>query len=321
MFKGILSLRGSTRFYFYHIVYKWEDALSAALNVPIKRINPVRKIFLQKSGDERVLRNNLKEDYYIAFVMNVESIRCYVDYNVIPIVLDVFSYTADKLYNATRECEVFYVTSYGIYEYLINEFKCENVKYIPQSCPDFYLKNFESNYVKYPIGNRKIDVLQYGRRNEKLHKWMLAYVEKHPDINYLYRRGNYKKTVYISTKYGTEIKASNRNNFNQLIDSGKIIFVSARGKDEKEGEINLEFVTPRIFEAVAAGCHIIGRYSDNKEKEIFGIDHVCRIPNSYENFEEYVEFMLENASIDEKSYKEFLTRNKISVRFKEYFGF
>lgn len=47
MLKGILSLRGATRYYFYHVIFEWENALSEVLSIPIKRMNPFRKLFLQ----------------------------------------------------------------------------------------------------------------------------------------------------------------------------------------------------------------------------------------------------------------------------------
>lgn len=319
MFKGILSLRCATRYYFYHILFEWEDALKESLNIPIKKINPVHKLVLQRMNKTGTIINNLHTDYYIAFLMNVESIKIYSGYNVIPIFCDVFSYTAEKLYYATRSCEIFYVTSYGMYEYLIEKFNCANVRYIPLTCPDSYIKNFELNYQDYPIQKRIIDVLQYGRRNEKLHSWMLTYVERHPETEYVYRHGNYKKTVYVSTKCKTMKKASSRKNFNELIHSSKIVFVSARGKDEKEGELKLDFVTPRIFEAIAAGCHVIGRYSDNKEKEIYGLEPICKIPDSYEEFEEYIGKLLRKETVNKDMYIEFLNKNKTSVRFINLF--
>lgn len=320
MLKGILSLRGATRYYFYHVIFEWEDALSETLNIPLKRMNPFRKILLQRRKKEVVLKNNTKEDYYIAFIMNVESLKIYSGYNVIPVICDVFRHTAEKLYNQTRDCEVFYVTGYGIYKYLKNNFKCNKVRYIPLTCPDFFLSEFEHNYKTYPIYNRTIDVLQYGRRNEKLHEWMCAYVKMHPDVDYLYRDGDYKCTTYVSTKSGRVYEAPSRSKLNQLMHSSKIAFVSARGKDEKEGELYLDFVTPRVFEVAAAGCHMVGRYSDNKEKEIYGLDLVCRIPESYEEFGKSLDELLKKHTVDEGAYKEFLNRNRTSVRFKEYFN-
>lgn len=319
MLKGILSLRGATRYYFYHVLFEWEDALSKSLNIPVKRMNPFRKILLQRRKKEEVLKSNTKEDYYIAFLMNVESTKIYSGYNVIPVICDIFSYTAEKLYNQTRDCEVFYVTGYGIFEYFTNDLKCKNVRYIPLTCPDFYLSEFEHNYKTYPIYNRTIDILQYGRRNEKLHEWMLTYVKTHPDVDYLYRDGDYKSTTYVSTKNGRIYKAFSRSSLNKLIHSSKIVFVSARGKDEKEGEQNLDFVTPRVFEVAAAGCHMIGRYSNNKEKEIYGLDSVCCIPESYEEFEQSIDELLKKNTVNGEAYREFLNKNRTSVRFNEYF--
>lgn len=319
MLKGILSLRGSTRYYFYHVIFEWEDALSKSLNIPIKRMNPFRKEFLQRRKKTGVLENNTREDYYIAFLTDVEAAKIYCGYNVIPIVCDVFSHTAKKLYNYTKDCEMFFVTGYGIYKYFKNDLKCKNVRYIPQTCPDFFLKDFAHNYETYPINGRTIDVLQYGRRNEKLHEWMLTYVKKYPDVDYLYRDGDYKHTTYISTKNRKIYKASSRSSLIQLIHSSKIAFVSARGKDEREGELNLDFITPRIFEVAAAGCHMVGRYSDNKEKEIFGLDAVCQIPGSYEEFEQSIDELLKRNTVNEEAYREFLNKNRTSIRFNEYF--
>lgn len=319
MQKGILSLRGATRYYFYHVIFEWEDALSESLNIPVKRMNPFRKVFLQRRKKEGVLKNNTREDYYIAIILRAELAKIYSGYNVVPVFCDVYSYTAEKLYEQTRDCEVFYVTGYGIYEYFVNDLKCGNVRYIPLTCPDFYLKEFEHNYKTCPIRNRTIDVLQYGRRNEKLHEWMLAYVKKYPDIDYLYRDGDYKRTTYVSAKNGKRYEAASRSSLNQLLHSSKIAFVSARGKDEKEEKLNLDFVTPRVFEVAAAGCHMVGRYSDNKEKEIYGLDAVCRIPGSYEEFEKAINELLVENTINEDAYREFLNKNRTSVRFREYF--
>lgn len=309
MVKGIISLRGATRFYFFQNVYEWEDAIQEVLGIPIKKVNPFRKIYLQHKNIEQIhLHNNQSEDTYLAYVMNVESAKLYIDYNCIPIFADVFTYTADKLAEITKDCQIFFVTSWNMYQYLKENCGCKNVRYTLLPVSDLLEKRI--------LINKKLDVVQFGRQNKKLHEWMLEYIKEFPDVEYIYREGNWKSVEYYSSKRGGIGEVKTREQFLEMLGATKVCLISARGKDEDEGEKGYEFITPRVFEAAAAKCQLIGRYSDGYDRQYCGLNKICSYPETYEEFRVALSEKLENFDrIDD--YQEFIDKNKASVRIKE----
>lgn len=309
MIRGIISLRGGTRFYFFQNVYEWEDAIQKVLGIPIKRMNPLKKIYLQhRKSDNIYLRNDLSKDVYLAYIVNVDSAKLYVDYNCVPIFADVFTYTADKLAEITKDCQMFFVTSWNMYQYLKNNCGCKNVYYTLLPVSDL-LEN------QIPI-DKKLDVVQFGRQNKKLHEWMLKYVEEYPNVEYIYREGNWKSINYYSTKRGSIGEIRTREQFKKMLGLTKVCLVSARGKDEAEGEKGYDFITPRVFEAAAARCQLIGRYSDGHDRQYCGLDEICSCPETYEDFREALSVKLKNYN-NTQGYQEFINKNKASIRIKE----
>ena len=56
---------------------------------------------------------------------------------------------------------------------------CRNVFFFPLSISD--------KYVSGNINSKTIDVIQFGRKNRKLHEYMLRICKKNPDIEYIYQ--------------------------------------------------------------------------------------------------------------------------------------
>lgn len=309
MIKGIISLRGGTRFYFFQNVYEWEDAIQKVLGIPIKKINPLKKAYLQRRKSNNIyLKNDLNKDVYLAYIMNVESAKLYVDYNCVPIFADVFTHTADKLVEITSGCQMFFVTSWNMYQYLKNNCGCNNVYYTFLPVSDLLEKQI--------IIDKKLDVVQFGRQNKKLHEWMLKYVKEYSDVEYIYREGNWKSVKYYSTRRGNIGEIRTREQFLKMLGLTKVCLISARGKDEAEGEKGYDFITPRVFEAAAAKCQLIGRYSDGYDYRHCGLDKICSCPETYEEFRATLSEKLKNFN-DTQGYEVFISKNKASVRIKE----
>lgn len=309
MLNRIISLKGSTRYYFFQTVYEWEDAIHKVLGLPITRMNPLRKLYYQhRDCSGFSLYNDLSKDNYLAFVMNVDSAKLYAGYSCVPVFLDVFTDTAPKLVEVTRNCQIFFVCSQNMYLHLKHDYGCANVRFIPQPVSDLLVE-------RAPV-KKQFDVVQFGRSNRKLHEWMLRYVEEYPNIEYIYRKEGWKSTGYYSTQKGEIGSVKTRRQFLGMLGATKVCLVSARGKDELEGDKGYDFITPRIYEAAAAKCQLIGRYSDNYDSECCGIRQVCSCPETYEEFRDALTDRLEHFDrLD--GYQEFIAQNLASKRVRE----
>lgn len=174
-----------------------------------------------------------------------------------------------------------------------------------------------NRYISEGVHDKDIDVIQLGRKNNKLHEYMLRYCKSHPEIQYVYQSADGSLT-YITTKGDNLGRFDKRSKYMEMLGRCKISLVSTPGCDNSRNWGGIDFFTPRFYESAAMYCHMIGRYTDNKEAEQIGVKMICSNIDGYEMFEEQINKCL---SIDNKvcvdAYKEFLYSNCTKVRFQE----
>lgn len=247
-----------------------------------------------------------KDDWNLIWVMNSNDIGLYTYRNSIPIFLDTPVKTVDMVLKATKSLPFFWVTCMDFFR-ILEAHGCTNAHYMPLSISDKYITDV--------VPEKKIDVLQFGRKNDLLHEWMLRYCREHDNVEYVYQTGNGTLT-YTSTVRGEIGRFDSRKEYMELMRSAKISLVSTPGCDENRDFGGVDFVTPRFYESAACYCQMLGRYTENEEVAQIGIKSICPNISNFEEFKRALALNLEN-DIDAEKYETFCRINCTSQRVKE----
>lgn len=297
----------------WDVVYEWEDQLSRELNIPIKNMysccgnirKKIRRIKRKLSvAQSRFHVDNIK-NVKLVWVMDAKIFKEYTYRNVVPIFLDFSVESVDEVIEATRNLPFFWVTSKGIFDVLISK-GVKNVYYIPLSISDKY-------YIK-RVPQKTIDVIQFGRKNKILHEYMLDYVKKNPNVEYVYQSEDGSLT-YTSTTRGNIGKFDNREEYMDLMSKCRVSLVSSPAVDEGKNFGGIDFITPRFYESAVHYCRMIGRYTENDEANIIKLRDVCKNIHNQEEFDNALTSMLkENNNAIFHAYNQFLEENVTSKR-------
>lgn len=308
MIGEVLSRAFSPAEKYRDVCYEWEEECAKYFDVPVRIVTPavsasakknpikliIKKLFpvvgVIKSRINLLRTPKLEQDINsplsLCFVMFPHEISAFYENNVMPIFLDIWSDNDFKFVAyITRKLRLFYVTSRDAYYRLKALSPKSNVRYMPLSVADKY---HSENFVSYR--NKYIDVFMPGRGNPILHQYMLRYAEEHPDIKYVYRRGNWECR---STDGTISLRADDRAGYMNILASSKVSIVGCSGIDNaREGSNGIRFVTPRFYESAILGCALIGRYPDNEEFRELHMSRYCPNITSYEHFCEALEHAL-----------------------------
>ena len=310
----ILSERNYQKWPSWAVVYEWEDIFSKELQCNIecignsfykRAVNILNGLFCKKGFFVKKYEygDGIKR---LIFVMEADKYYRLPMKNVIPVFLDFPVCMIDTIIRSTSQLPVFFVTCKDIYDLILDR-GITNVEYIPLSVPDIYVDD------SFP--EKTIDVIQFGRKDPVLHKYMLDYCNENAEVEYVYQTDD-GTMEYYSTKRGLIGKFVKRSEYIKLIGSAKISLVSSPGCDRKRkgrfGEI--DFITPRFYESAAMYCHMLGRYTDNSEADETGIKEICKNIYDYEDFCDSINEYLGNTVWDWSKQRLFIDRNKTSVR-------
>ena len=299
----------------WDVVYEWEDVMAEELDsdlVDLHRgsLGQVSRIIRKSFRKLNLAPNKFichGRKYKLAWIMDARIYKEYTYHNIIPIFLDFGLNMVDEIVNATNNLPFYWVTSFAIYKELRK--KTNRVHYLPITVADKWIKKI--------VPQKQIDVIQFGRKNDILHKYMLNYCKAHPDIEYIYQTGDGTLT-YTSSTRGIIGKFETRDSYMDMIAKSKISLVSTPGIDKSKDFGGIDFFTPRFYESAAHYCHLIGRFPDNEEAEYIGINEVCSNIDSEKEFIDTVDYMLQQSNRDNLyKYEHFLKENRTSNRLKE----
>lgn len=296
------------------IVYEWEDELAKGLDSKIINIYPlsmgtqfnkIRKALRKAGLAPKMFEYKPGVQCKLQWIMDAKIYQDYTGKNIIPIFLDFSVDMIDTIIVATSELPWFWVTNEDIYR-MLQQKNCRNVYFEPLSIPDKYITN------KCP--DKDIDVIQFGRKNNILHEYMLQYCKRNPSVEYVYQTEDGSLT-YISTIKGNIGRFDSRIEYMHLMSRCKISIVSTPGIDKGKDFGGIDFVTPRFYESAANFCHMIGRFTDNDEAKRVFLGDVCQNINTYSEFNKAISCCL-NIDCKEniKRYKRFLEENATSKR-------
>lgn len=313
---GCISERLHQHWPSYFVVYEWEDVF-AQNGIKIKCqsrlsafINKVmNKVFKGKlnNGKVKYFRYNKKQVDFV-WVMNAASYKKFAKKGYVPIFLDFAVNMVDEICQATKYLPFYFVTCLDIYNILKSK-GSENVYYIPLSISDKYFTE--------SVPEKSVDVIQFGRKNSILHEYMMRYCNDHPQVEYVYQSGDGSLT-YESTTRGNIGRFDKRKDYFDLMASCRVSLVSSPGKDSSRDFGGIDFITPRFYESAINYCYMLGRYTENEESKLIGIDKVCPHIESYDEFEKNMDMYLKDKDFSKTyEYKEFIKNNVTSKRLEE----
>lgn len=270
--RSIVTTRNKTNWPTWQMVHEWEDILARILAVPLRQI-----------GEPLMLpdRSCLPENYDLIFLQLASELRYYSgNTQLIPIVMDLWRENFAEFVQQAPCFKLVFVTNLQAFRELSS--LVPNLRHLPFSLADQYL-NCSST-------TKDFDIIQYGRRNPLLDKFMACLLEKHPDIHYVTTEAfeDEKKVRLYSNKLGCIGESDSRSRFMDIVSRSRISLVSTVGMDDSRDTGGIDPVSPRFIESLAAGCHLVGRIPDNEEFATTGIGRLCHHVETYPQFESTV---------------------------------
>jgi len=318
----ILTNRRYFHDFWWQIVYEWEDCLSDQLKAPLlhnlvanRWINyPWAKLV----GSAAAIPTTRKPAF--AFVVKPFLFEDNVagKENIIPAIIDWWLQSdADikKFEERYHNNPAVLITNKQAFDFLKSKQVDVNLLHWPLSLPDKY--SFQPHEKKY-------DCVLVGRPSVVLKDWMLQYSKTHPDFTYVYndRVARRKMLNYVTSK-GEVIGDgfSSRSSFFELLRAARVGLYSTPSIDKDKQTFNgldsngFDQVTPRIFEYIAAGCHVLARYPENADTEYFQLRSIAPHIATYDEFESRMDFARANP-VDSKAYVEWLSHHYTSTRIR-----
>ena len=331
---AILSTRSYLNAPLYHLIYEWEDDLAERLAIPILDSLPLfrkllinrfsRKLLTGAGGNILDSANNLIETanvfrpsngYYLAFELGVNTMPNFsTSSKAIPALIDLWKQTDlaafERIY---QRCPLVLISSLEAVEYLKSKDCQLNIAHFPLSLSDRYKAAPGVLYKK------EYDILLAGRldirTSQILRDYLQIFVEKYPDVEFLYQQEVDGEFYYSSSKRGVIGKFQSREDYIKLLRASKISFYSTPGMDggdKRTGGFNP--VTPRYLELLSAQCLLLGRYPDNEETRFYELNKVCPNVTSYAQFEAIMLHYLKQESAPLDLYRSILEKHYTSCR-------
>jgi hypothetical protein len=229
--------------------------------------------------------------------------------NAIPIMVDFGKHVDLRLfYRAYSNCPLVLISSLEVFNFLEHNACPLNLHHFPLSLPDKYRVTPDGNF------DKKYDILISGRPNPVLMEFMRRYEQEHQDIEYLYQSWHEGTYSYISNKTGVIGVFNDRPSYMNLLRAARVCFYSTPGIDggeKKTGGFNQ--VTPRLFEFLSAGCHVVARYADSDDTDFFQLKEICPSVDSYDAFSARLEAALQSPPPTDRN-SEYLKKHYTSNR-------
>jgi len=292
--KSILTERHFRNWPSWHIVFEWENELSDLLQLPIKKSPSSKNLLIRglRIIDSRIFKGGLESrinifrnsqnGYFLYFEMKVKNYSSFSNENkAIPVIVDFWDKSnVESIKKYYSDCPFLLITSLEVLNFLKeNQFK-NRLIHFPMTLPSVYKLD------PHQVFEKKYDILVAGRRNEVLWKYLQQYESENPGIEYVYQVQQDRDLYYKSNKRGIIGKFHSREEYMNLLKSARVAFYSTPGIDggeKRTGGFNP--LTPRFFELLAAGCHVIARYPDNEEAQFYKLNEIAPAISSYNDFE------------------------------------
>ena len=277
----------------WQLIHEWEDELATLTRLPLQDSRAQRRLH------ENIVARNLVRipgafgvlklcDAFMAgetkslyFAMSPQRKTSFsTRANVIPIIVDFWkSVDLAAFYRTYSNCPMVLISSLEAYNFLRSKGCPLNLYHFPLSLPDKYRASPVAQF------DKKYDVLIAGRSNPVLLDFMQRYEKQHPEVEYVYQTIKDGDYCYCSNKSGVLGAFNDRKSYVDLLRASRVGFYSTPGIDRGEKRTSgFNPVTPRLFELLAAACHVVARYPDNDDTRFFGLNELCPSVDSYDAF-------------------------------------
>lgn len=309
--KALISLRKCNTQFYNTVMYEWEDDIQKK-GIKIILRNKYTKLFwlfiLYLKKDRPMIRQfscvKKRAQNKLAFLMFVPQYSQFYPERIIPIFVDTRDNTFSLLIESIKNINTAIITNRSALERAKKIYPEKHLYSIPLWCSDKWALSTPPS--------KSIDVLQIGRKNNKLHSWMLEYAMSHQKVEYIYKDD--LSNNYISTKRGDIGPLDSRDGYMRMLRAAKVCLVSSPLVDS---EMELDFITPRVYEAAMSYCYMLGRFTINAEFKEIGLNRVVDLIDSYNLFEtRLTEYLQTNEFVKLKEYNEFIGDNSFKNRWK-----
>ena len=313
--RAILSRRRYKTWRSWHLVFEWEDVFCEKLN--ISRIPYFDEFLFQKLG-KFYKRIPIQFFWFIPSLVfeMLPMKRNTLHFNnrfVVPCIIDWYLKTDEELdafYKLYSKNRLVLVTSMQAYRYLSSIESPIRFGHLPLSLPDKYRITPDTLFSK------DLDVVLMGRQNPILLKWLFKYRETHPDLIIVSSKREADNYDYYTQEGEFVANARGRKQCMKLMKRSKVSLYSTKAMDDDYTDYNtngFNQVTPRFFECLATGNHVIARYKENEDTSFFELGSICPHTDSYESFETQMDYALSH-SVDMVFYSEYLNKHYTSTR-------
>lgn len=319
----ILSLRKCNSQFYNTVMYEWEDDLLQKGFVVEKRSPFAKKLglFIQAitKSPYRIRQKNISPKSYttggvgskilinnkLSFLMFVSQYQEYFPNKVIPIFIDIRVDSFKVLIEGIKDIDLAIITNRSAWEKARQIYPKKKLYSIPLWCSDKW-------HLDTPP-QKTVDVLQIGRKNNILHAFMLHFVSTHPNVDYVYKDEH--SNDYISTVRGNIGQLETREEYMAALRQAKVCLVSSPLVDSAP---EMDFITPRVYEAAMSYCYMLGRFTRNSEFKEVGLDRVVDVVEDYETFESRLIVYLESSVFFRKAeFDNFIVNNSFDARWKK----
>lgn len=319
--RTIITQRFLLKWRSWQIVYEWEDvfrkemktSFSINLDQRIKKEKKLIKLLFDS------LQVSSKWESKPGFVFYMIPYHRFNQRNnspyVIPCIIDWYLKTNEQLEDFFKKFSnhrLILVSSMQVYQFLKTINTPIPIGHLPLSLSDKYKITPETTFKK------DLDVVLMGRQNPVLLNWLKQYSIKHPNLCIVSSEREKDKYRYY-TQNGTYIaKAKTRNQYMSLMRRSRISLYSTKAIDDDNSVVNangFNQMTPRFFEILATGNHVIARFIKNEDTDYFEIEKICPNTNSYESFERQMDYALTHP-VNMKLYSDYLEKHYTSTRVK-----
>ena len=311
--KQIITKRFTNNSVSNDLVYEWEDILSYDLSAPL-----VKESFINRRKKLQYLTflHPFAHPNRLSFVFEMTPTlknRPYNTKNVIPNIIDF--YLKDKQLKSFemmyKKNPIITISSRETYDFLVHKGLKLNISHLPLSISDKYRITEKTHF------NKKYDVVLMGRQNPILEQYLYKYASTHNDFIYVYRKRVNSQFLYFTSTGESLGNINTRKQYMELMRAAKASLYAPPGIDGDESRTNgFSQVTPRLFELIASGCHILARYRTNSDTDYYELGTIAKSITTYKQFETELDFARSEA-VDMSKYAVYLEKHYTSRRSKQ----
>ncbi len=300
----------------HHIIYEWEDVIANKLSMPILDMFDGSILLIDRILNRLHLNlfGWIRTKKVLSFQLSA-SIRSSWrnSKNVIPWIIDFYipKQKHEDFFLATKNNKIVFISSLEVYDSLSLHKMFDAQKYIhlPLSAPDKYKISGDSKF------DKKYDLVMLGRPDSLLNEFVEKYACEHPNFNYVTRTAdNGLFTYYIENHMGKVelLKSKSHDVYLDIMKQAKVGIWSTRGLDDPRCN-GYNQVTPRLFELITSGCHVLARYPKNADTAFFEINKFCPSIENYRQFCTEIEKRL-TTGVDMDFYVRYMDKHYTSQR-------